>query len=198
MAILIGSVISIAMFEINSGAFEIYESKKLSNDVNQEFLSTKLLLQNRLINSKIISIDSQKVEFYELDHYAIEQKIVSGFAELDSNMTSKKRLKTECLPYLPAYNICVGFEDGCYDVASVESDLITFDDKISPKKMSENYFFYTKASISCGSDSLKYLDEVLLDKLSSCKISKKSNILEFELCKNFDDKKICKTLKISI
>lgn len=198
VAMVVASVIAVALFGINSSAIDIFGTKKISNLINQEFLTCKLALQNRLVNAKVITISNQKIDFYELDHYALEQNIVSGFAELDSNLTTKTQLKTKCLTYLPTYDVCVGFEDACYDVEAIESDMIIFKDKTSPKKMSENYFLYMTSSIYCEGDSLKYSGDMLLDGLSKCLISKQNDLISFDLCKQFGDKNICKTLQVLI
>ena len=191
-SILISSVILIGFYKLTSDALLVLQTKKESVKISNELFSLKLFIQNRLFGARFLNVSQNSIDFLELDHLASESQIYSGFAELDNNETTKIKIKTKCVNYLPQYPIYAVFENSYYEVESVNSNEIVFAEKAVEKKFSENYTICKNSKIYFDGSSLKYDGTTLLANIKNINISHNSNLINIDFCADFDGVSICR------
>lgn len=191
-SILISSVILMGFYKLTSDALLVLQTKKESVQISNELFSLKLFIQNHLFGARFVSVLENSIDFFELDHLANESQIYSGFAHLDDNETSKIKLKTKCVNYLPKYVIYALFENSYYEIESVNSDEIIFADKVVAKKFSENYTICKTSKIYLDGTNLKYDGETIMSNIKNINISKNSNLINIDFCADFDGVLICR------
>lgn len=198
VSLVIFGVILYTLYVLMSSSVVVFDTKKKSNQINQELLSTKLAIQNRVLNGRNFTLFGNKIDFFELEHQALELDIYSGFAELDHNLTSKSQIKTTIFSYTANYPLFIGFDESVYEIESINPNLIILKDKINSKKFSENYFLYKNSKLSCQSNKLFEGDSILLENVESCKFDLREGLLLIDICVLVDDEKVCRKWEFMI
>ena len=191
-SILISSVILIGFYGITSDALLVLQTKKESVYISNQLFSLKLFIQNRILGSKVIQFSQHSVDFFELDHIAMEGQFYNGFAELDDNQTSKSQIKTKCSNYLPAYGIYILFSQSAYEIESINIDKIILKDKTTPKKFSENYTICKKSKFEFDGLRLKYDSQIILENIKNLSFSQNGNMINLDFCADFEGSSICR------
>lgn len=192
ISIVVLTIISITIFATSTKSLEFFEFKKNANLINQNLISTKIFIQNKILGAKDVMSKDSRLEFFEKDMDLITTKSYSGFALLDNNKTSKSKIATDTNASMPNYQIFIGFENGIFEINKIEKNSIYLKDNTNPKQFSENYFLYKKSTFYLSNNKLFYNDQELLDNIKSFDFVVKDNYLDINICIQIDNNSICK------